>query len=656
MSNRLQYESSPYLRQHADNPVNWYPWCEEAFSCARREDKPIFLSIGYSTCHWCHVMAHESFESDEVAHILNNGFISIKVDKEERPDIDNVYMSVCQAFTGSGGWPMSIFMTPDQKPFFAGTYFPKTRRNGAIGFMDLLNAIQHQWNDNRETMLESADEIMALLNRPDSAKSTDDDLITKAVRQYEHTFDPIHGGFGDAPKFPVPHNLLYLLEFYRRTRKPECADMVSRTLMQMYRGGLFDHIGGGFSRYSTDSRWLVPHFEKMLYDNALLIMVYSRAHGVLQNCADAGLFLKVAERTAEYVLREMTSPDGGFYSAQDADIDGEEGKFYVLTRSEIENLIPAEDAGLFLQHFGVTHQGNFEGRNILNLLGSDPFDERFEKYYESLYQYRKQRYSLHLDDKILTAWNGLMICALCELYLESKNQRWLDAARQADRFIREHLVYDGKLHASYASGHPGAKAFLDDYAAYCLAQLYLYRATLESDYLHKAERLCETVLAGFQDECGGGGFFFSCKDAERLILRPKETYDGAIPSGNALMAWNLVRLWHLTGKEAYLNHAQRQLDFLTGEASAYPMGHSMFLHALQEFQQPPMKVVIVSPEPTSTDSLVCTFPSNAILRLQAPTEEYPAKDCKTTFYICEGTICRPPVTDIREIISLSRVQ
>ena len=652
MSNRLKTESSPYLLQHAGNPVNWYPWCEEAFTRAREEDKPVFLSIGYSTCHWCHVMAHESFESEDVARILNDSFISIKVDKEERPDIDSVYMSVCQAFTGSGGWPMSIFMTPDQKPFFAGTYFPKIRRRGMIGFIELLNAIRRQWDEDRETLLENADEIIAHLSRSAPSNAPDEDLSAKAVRQYERAFDRIHGGFGGAPKFPVPHNILYLLENYRRTRNHECADMASRTLMQMYRGGMFDHIGGGFSRYSTDEKWLVPHFEKMLYDNALLIMAYSRAHAVLEDRAEAALFLKIAERTAEYMLREMTSPDGGFYSAQDADSEGEEGKYYVFRPEEIKEILPMHAADAFCRHFDISPDGNFEGRSIPNLLSSDPFNEQFEKYCEPVYQYRKQRYLLHLDDKILTAWNGLMISALCELFLESGNRCWLDAAMRADRFIKEHLIVEGTLHASFASGRTGAKAFLDDYAACCFAQLTLYRATLDEDYLTEAERLCAVALCDFYDE-QNTGFFFSGKDNERLILRPKETYDGAIPSGNSLMAWNLVRLMHLTDKEIYQEHAQRQLDFLSCEASSYPMGHSMFLCALQEFQEPPMKIIIVSPAAAVAKSLIRMFPSAAILRLQKPSAEYPMLDGKTTFYICEGTACRPPITNLEQFTDTS---
>ena len=654
MSNRLQHESSPYLRQHAENPVEWYPWCDEAFARAREEDKPIFLSIGYSSCHWCHVMAHESFESEDVAHILNSSFIPIKVDKEERPDVDGVYMRVCQAFTGSGGWPTSIFMTPDQKPFFAGTYFPKNRRRGMIGFLELLIAIRDQWESDRETLLERADEIVAhLCSAAPNRTASEENLIEKAVGQYKRSFDRVHGGFGSAPKFPTPHNLLFLLENYRRTDRAECADMAARTLMQMYRGGMFDHVGGGFSRYSTDAQWLVPHFEKMLYDNALLVMAYARAHAVMGDQAEADLFMEVAGRTSDYVLREMTSPEGGFYSAQDADSEGEEGKFYVFTPGEIERIVPSEDFSAFCRRYDVSQKGNFEGKCILNLLGSDPFDEGLDQYLEPLYRYRKERHSLHLDDKILTSWNGLMIAALCELYLESGNRRWLEAAQGADRFIRDHLFADGVLHAGFASGKLGAKGFLDDYAAYCFAQLALYRATLEHTHLETARKLCGHVLDEFTDN-ENGGFYFSGKDSETLILRPKESYDGAMPSGNSLMAWNLVRLWQLTGDEAYHMQAQRQMDFLSSEAADYPIGHGMFLCALQEYLESSMKVVIVSESGIHSEKVVRLFPMHTILRLQAPTGEYPLANRRMTYYVCAGTQCFPPVNDLRELPEFAR--
>ncbi|MBE5801553.1 MAG: thioredoxin domain-containing protein [Clostridiales bacterium] len=651
MSNRLQHESSPYLRQHAENPVDWYPWGEEAFTRAREEDKPVFLSIGYSTCHWCHVMAHESFEDLEVARILNQYFISIKLDKEERPDVDSVYMRVCQAFTGSGGWPTSIFMTPEKMPFFAGTYLPKKRKHGMIGFIELLTTIHDLWYNDRESLLEQADRIIAHLSEtalPSTADKTD--LIKKAVSQYEQTYDPVHGGFGSAPKFPTPHNLMFLLEHYKRTGNANCLDMTRHTLMQMYRGGLFDHVGGGFSRYSTDPRFLVPHFEKMLYDNALLIMTYSRAHTIVDDPAQAALFLQIAEQTAAYILREMASPEGGFYSAQDADSENEEGKFYVFTPKEIEEILPPKDFAAFCQHYNVNQKGNFEGKNILNLLNSDPYDGRFAKLLNLLYAYRQKRYSLHLDDKILTSWNALMIAAMCELYLASGKQQYLDAAREANRCINQKLRQGDVLYTSYASGKRGAMAFLDDYAACCFAQLALYRATLEQPFLDDAQMYCRIANQRFTT-AESAGYFFSGHGNEPLILKIKETYDGAIPSGNSLMAWNLVRLWQLIGDDAYHTQVQRQLAFMASEAAAHPMGYGMFLLALQEFQDPPAKVIIVSEEPAQAMDLIRQFPPDTLLRCQAPSGQYALKNGKTTYYMCSGHQCQPPVNDLQAILA-----
>jgi len=429
LSNRLQYETSPYLLQHKDNPVDWYPWGSEAFERARAEDKPIFLSIGYSTCHWCHVLAHESFEDAQIAELLNRYFISIKVDKEERPDIDSVYMAVCQAFTGSGGWPTSIFMTAEQKPFFAGTYFPKTSHKGMIGMRDLLMAIREKWTTDRESLLQQSEGMVAHLNQPATEQEdVDSDPIHLAVDLYKRIYDKEYGGFGHAPKFPTPHNLLFLLSYYQRYKDAACLQMAEHTLLQMYRGGLFDHIGFGFCRYSTDRKFLVPHFEKMLYDNALLILAYCKAYDVTKK----ELYLEIAEKTADYILREMTSKEGGFYSAQDADSEGKEGKYYVFAEKEIIEVLGQADGESFNRHFGVSRTGNFEGKNIPNLLGSDPADKSFEAFRECLYQYRKGRCSLHLDDKILTFWNGLMIAAMCQLYLVSRKENYLDAARQAD--------------------------------------------------------------------------------------------------------------------------------------------------------------------------------------------------------------------------------
>lgn len=646
MSNRLANETSPYLLQHKDNPVDWYPWCEEAFERAAAEDKPVFLSIGYSACHWCHVLAHESFEDEEIAELLNKHFISVKVDKEERPDIDSVYMSVCQAFTGSGGWPTSIFMTADQKPFFAGTYFPKTSRRGMIGFRELLITIHEKWVSDRNLLLQQSDRIISFLNQPEVTSNTADiDLAQLAVRQYTHTYDQQYGGFGRAPKFPTPHNLLFLLDYYERYRTVSCLQMAEHTLLAMYCGGIFDHIGFGFCRYSTDEMFLAPHFEKMLYDNALLILANCKAYTVTQKA----FYLEIAEKTASYILREMTSPEGGFYSSQDADSEGEEGKYYLFTPSEITKVLGHEDGTRFNRHFDITDKGNFEGKNIPNLLKSDPLDKSFEPFFPVLDDYRKKRYSLHRDEKILTSWNSWMIAAMCELYLAGKKEIYLSAAQTADSFIQKHL-YDGdSLYVNYHLGKRGVRGFLDDYASYIFAQLSLYRATLKRDYLTRAITLCNKVISHFGDN--GGGFYLYSNEHEELILRPKETYDGAIPSGNSLMSYNLVRLTLLTDEENFRDMAEQQLNFLTKIASPSPMGRAMFLRALLEHTNPPMKITVVTDEQTDKSRLPLSLPPNAVaILLEQPSDEYPLINSRTTYYVCRGHSCLPPTNDLHKLI------
>lgn len=642
MPNHLQHETSPYLLQHAENPVDWYPWGEEAFRRAREEDKPVFLSIGYSACHWCHVMAHESFEDPETAELLNRWFVSVKVDREERPDLDSVYMAVCQAFTGSGGWPASIFLTPEKRPFFAGTYFPKRRQGGMAGFGELLTLIHEKWGNDRSALLGPAERIMDLLNRPSTADGrAEPELIEDAVQLYKRLFDRENGGFGGAPKFPSPHNLLFLLAYYRRRGDRECLEMAERTLTQMLRGGLFDHIGGGFCRYSTDEWFLVPHFEKMLYDNALLILAYCEAYSVTKK----ELYLLTAKRTADYVLREMTAADGGFSSAQDADSDGVEGKYYLFTPEELIRLLGPEQGEAFNRHFDITEAGNFEGKNIPNLLHSDPADHSFDGLLETVYQYRKGRCALRLDDKILTAWNGLTIAALCRLYQAGGESKYLEAAKRADRFLREHLWDGGALHVSFRAGRRGERGFLDDYAASLFAQLALYGATLDKAYLTRAEELCRDTLSRFQD-AENGGFYLYGADHEALILRPKETYDGAIPSGNSLMAWNLVRLSQLVSEETYGPLAERQLDFLAADARQYPAGYAMFLLALLDRQDPPPKVTVVLAEEAKAERLPLELPAEAAVVLREPRGDYPLKNGKITFYVCRGHSCRPPVNEL----------
>lgn len=583
MSNHLKNQTSPYLLQHAEDPVEWYPWCEEAFVRAKREDKPIFLSIGYSTCHWCHVMAEESFEDEMVARLLNRYFISIKVDKEERPDIDSVYMAVCQAFTGSGGWPTTIFLTPDQKPFFAGTYFPKVSRNGYMGLLELLQIAWKKWQTDRASLIEAADAVIASLNRNTAAAAKKE---VKSVRQqadraaesFRQIYDEKNGGFGNAPKFPSPHNLLFLMRYYEKMGDKRAMEMVEKTLLQMYRGGMFDHIGGGFSRYSTDKYFLVPHFEKMLYDNALLILAYVKAYELTKN----ELYRRIAERTAGYVLREMTAPEGGFYSAQDADSEGEEGKYYVFTPDEIIHLLGEREGHAFCRHFDITENGNFEGKSIPNLLRSGTESEMFRDDIDRVYEYRKQRMYLHQDDKILTSWNGLMIAAMANLYRITKNEVYRNAAADAQNFIRETMWTDERLAVSWRDGFASGRGFLDDYANEIFALLALFQVTKQADYLELARSFCDRVLADFYDKEHGG--FFMYGDAnEQLIFRPKETYDGAVFSGNSAMAYNLVRLYILTGEESYRELARRQLWFMASEADRYPTGYPMYLVALLDY-------------------------------------------------------------------------
>ncbi len=646
MQNHLKDQTSPYLLQHVNNPVDWYPWCEEAFERAKKEDKPVFLSIGYSTCHWCHVMAHESFEDAQVADILNRYFISIKVDKEERPDIDSIYMAVCQAYTGSGGWPTTIFLTPDQKPFFAGTYFPKNTRYGHAGLMELLLAIQEKWKSDRDLLLRSAEELIAHLDqRTKVTGEMDATRIAKALEIYQYTFDSSFGGFGDAPKFPTPHNLLFLMKYYEKNKDEIAMKMAEKTLLQMYRGGMFDHIGGGFSRYSTDRYFLVPHFEKMLYDNALLILAYCKAYQLTKD----SIYRTVAEKTAIYIMREMTAPEGGFYSAQDADSEGVEGKYYLFSPSEIIGVLGEEKGKEFNQYFDITEQGNFEGKSIPNLLKSDGIQDRFDADLPSIYEYRKNRYSLHKDDKILTSWNGLMIVAMCHLYRITGKKNYLEVATKAQQFILENLCEEDTLYTSYRKGKRSGKGFLDDYANEIFALLALYEATLEKKYLDKAKVFCEKAITNYHDE-KQGGFYLYGKGNEQLILRPKETYDGAIFSGNSAMAYNLVQLYYLTEENRYYELAEKQLAFMSAEAEHYPAAYAMFLVALSDFVEPPMKITVVVKDKKELKNMPCGIPLDAVVTvLENPTKEYPLKEDKTTFYVCQGHVCKPPTNELGEV-------
>lgn len=645
MYNHLNDQTSPYLLQHADNPVHWYPWCEEAFEKAKKEEKPIFLSIGYSTCHWCHVMAHESFEDIEIASILNENFVSIKVDKEERPDIDSIYMSVCQSLTGSSGWPTTIFMTPEQKPFFAGTYFSKNTRLGSIGFQELIKAIADKWKHERNALLESANQVLSILKKEEPSKKntvcSPEKIIETALFIYHKSFDKINGGFGQAPKFPSPHNLLFLMHYYEKTNHGLAMEMVDKTLLQMYRGGIFDHIGGGFSRYSTDDYFLAPHFEKMLYDNALLILAYAKAYELSQN----KLYLDIAKQTADYVLNEMTSPDGGFYSAQDADSEGIEGKYYLFEPAEIINVLGQENGQEFCNHYDITEKGNFEGKNIPNLLQTNDFTADYHTLLPNLYDYRKNRYHLHLDDKILTSWNGLMIAAMCHLYRVTQNSKYINAAKQAQSFIENNLWEENSLFVSWRDNRRSGNGFLDDYANEIFALLSLYESTFDKRYLSHAKTLCDRCISLFYDK-DASGFFLNGSENEELIMRTKETYDGAMPSGNSMMAYNLLRLSHYYENIDYDAHARQQLQFMITEAVHYPSGYAMFLCALLDYVELPTKVTIVLKDKTELEKLKGTVPLSTIVKiLDEATLEYPLINEQTTYYVCKGRSCQPPTNN-----------
>lgn len=639
MSNHLKNATSPYLLQHAENPVDWYPWCKQAFEKAKSEDKPIFLSIGYSTCHWCHVMAHESFEDKKTAEILNQYFVSIKIDREERPDIDSVYMSVCQAFTGSGGWPMSIFMTWDKKPFFAGTYFPPKSHYGMPGFPDLLDVIVSQWNNNRRKLLQSAEQIITHLKSAESGDKNidDEELIKRAMQIFSESFDEINGGFSSAPKFPTPHNLLFLMLYAKHKQDSDALKMAEKTLLQMRKGGIFDHISYGFSRYSTDKYFLAPHFEKMLYDNALLIIAYSAAYYLTNN----EIYLDTAEKTTEYILREMTSADGGFYSAQDADSEGVEGKYYTFTLDEIINVLGEEKGKRFAESFDITSNGNFEGVNILNLLKSNDLEFDFSEEIHKLYDYRKKRTNLHLDDKILLSWNSLMIAALSMFYRVSRNEKYLNAVVNAQKFIEENMCDGVQLFTSWRDGKHSEKSFLDDYAFYIASLIELYNSTLDKVYLEKAERFCDEAVRLFED-CQRDGFYLCEASYTEIFMNPKETYDGAIPSGNSVMAYNFVRMFQLTENEKYRKLTEKQFEFLSVQAQDYPAGHSVFLLAKLLHENPPEHIVIAVKHKSDFQEIQKELPFLANVSVVLDSVDYPLKNDKVTYYVCKNHTCSPP--------------
>ncbi|XJZ25762.1 thioredoxin domain-containing protein [Bacillota bacterium Lsc_1132] len=667
--NRLITEKSPYLLQHAHNPVDWYPWGEEAFEKAKRENKPLFVSIGYSTCHWCHVMERESFEDEEVAKLLNERFISIKVDREERPDLDSIYMNVCQMINGQGGWPLSVFMTPDKVPFYAGTYFPKESRYGYPGFKDVIVGLSNKYHEDPAHVQEVVASVIEALKHNQSSLS-DEEISSKAVedgfRHYRRSFDPRYGGFGEKPKFPIPHSLTFLLRYYQYSKDNRALEMVERTLKGLAKGGIYDHIGYGFSRYSVDEKYLVPHFEKMLYDNALLAIAYLETFQVTKN----DFYKKIAQEIFTYILRDMQHPEGGFYSAEDADSEGEEGKFYVWTPEEIKEVLGEELGELFCQTYDISESGNFEGKSIPNLIAfSEQEDElqTLEGARKKLFEYRKKRIPPYKDDKILTSWNGLMIAALAKGARIAKNSAYLEAAEKAITFIEKNMMIDGRLMVRYRDGEVKNKGFIDDYAFLLWGYLEIYESTLNFDYVQKAKKLTENMFNLFWDD-EAGGFFFYGSDHEELLVRQKEFYDGAIPSGNSVAAMQMIRLARLTGDYKLEETVQKLFKASVVQLNRYPEGHSFLLQTFL-LTQMGMKEVIVLRAKSDNEKIKMLLKElqeefhpaltyligenqEALAEIAPFTKDYQPIGKETTVYVCENFVCNQPTVNLQEAIDL----
>ncbi|PKL88150.1 MAG: thioredoxin domain-containing protein [Ignavibacteriae bacterium HGW-Ignavibacteriae-2] len=689
-TNRLINEKSPYLLQHAYNPVEWFPWCDEAFEKAAAENKPIFLSIGYSTCHWCHVMEKESFEDSIVAELLNKVFIPIKVDREERPDIDSIYMTVCQMTTGRGGWPLTIFMTPDKKPFFAGTYFSKESRQGRIGLIDLIERVNSVWKNKRSEILASADQLTASLTEYVSYETEEVEFsesdFTETFKYFDDRFDTKHGGFGSSPKFPSPHNLLFLLRYWKRTGEEKALKIVIKTLTEMRNGGIFDHIGYGFHRYSTDKKWLLPHFEKMLYDQAMLSFAYIETYQVTGDV----FFSETAEHIFEYILRDMTNDEGGFYSAEDADSEGEEGKFYVWSIDEVKSILDNDSADVFIKMYNLEADGNFAdeatggntGSNILHVkndlnnaayeMGVDSLElkKQLLQMRNKLFEVRKKRIHPLKDDKILTDWNGLMIAALAKAGRVLDKPVYTNAAQKATKFICDNLqLPDGKLLHRYRNGSSEIQAHLDDYAFFIWGLIELYESTFESSFLLKAIELQNKQIELFWDE-SLGGFFFSSKDGEKLIVRNKDVYDGAIPSGNSVSYLNLIRLAKITAENHFNEYSKKLNKAFSSRVKESLPGSTMFLNALDFDFGPSTEIIFVgNKEDDKFNSLINdinkTFIPNCItifvnedltnnpmLETAGYLKSYKTVENKFTVYVCRDYECGLPVTTSEKLFEM----
>jgi uncharacterized protein YyaL (SSP411 family) len=686
--NRLAKETSPYLLQHAYNPVEWYPWGEEALQKAKLEDRPIFLSIGYSACHWCHVMAHESFEDKEVAMIMNEKFINIKVDREERPDLDDIYQRACQLATGTGGWPLSVFLTPDQKPFYVGTYFPKdgSSHYNMPGFRNMLLQLADAYKNKKDEIQAASSEFtqsllqtaMDLVVRAEITEKTklERSVLDEAAVGLLQMGDRIYGGFGHAPKFPNASNLMFLLRYYDISAINRFRDFVIFTADKMAEGGIHDQLGGGFARYATDQKWLVPHFEKMLYDNALLSQMYAELYQITK----AEPYLHIIRKTLDYIIREMTHPDGGLYSAQDADSEGEEGKFYLWKKNEIESVIDDENVtNIFCEHYGVTQGGNFEGKNILNV--KVPIITLGKKYNKTpeqiaqilrdasakLFAAREERVKPGRDEKILTSWNGLMISGFARGYAVSGGTKYLQAAKNAVNFIENKLASnDGRLKRTFKDGQSKLNAYLEDYAFYVGGLLDLFAANSKQEYLDKSIRYTDFMLQHFWDD-KEGNLFFTSDDHEQLISRTKNFYDLAMPSGNSMAASNLLRLYHYTQNNSYLDRAVRIMKAGSQSAAENPFGFGQMLNSIYLYVKKPVEIAVFSSDDnsnTNNSSLVAwlnrQFLPGSMIAIVHPRElaklqYYPffkgreAEGGRETAFVCKDFTCSLPIRSIEEL-------
>jgi uncharacterized protein len=680
--NRLALEQSPYLLQHADNPVDWYPWGPEAFERARLEHKPIFLSIGYATCHWCHVMEHESFEDPEVAALMNDTFICIKVDREERPDIDQVYMAVCQMMTGGGGWPLTVLLTPDQQPFFAGTYFPKTGRFGRPGMMELIPEVKRMWAEQQDELLTSANKITEALRNAKSDMPmqilSESTLQTAFDRIYER-YDARNGGFGAAPKFPTPHQLTYLLRFWKRTGETKALQVVEHTLTAMRLGGMYDHLGFGFHRYSTDERWLVPHFEKMLYDQALLAIAYTETW----QATGKAFYRETAEEIFTYVLRDMTAPEGGFYSAEDADSDGVEGLFYLWSQEEVERVLQDLPVEVVQNYWNVRANGNFEPEapgqpehtNILHMSATaddiakqlnmpvDLLEQQIANARQQLLTVREERIHPLKDDKILCDWNGLMIAALAIAGRAFDNAEYLAAADKSADFILQNMCTpEGRLLHRHRNGESKYTATLEDYAFFVWGLTELYQSTFATARLQQALQLNADMVKWYRND-DEGGFYMTADDGETLLVRSQDVYDGAIPSGNSVAALNLLRLGRITARPELEEEANLLLQKFAGELTAIPPGHTQMLQALDFGIGPTQEVVITgATDSESTQAMLrglqalylpgmvavfrATDGDDAISKLAPYAADKTSALDKATAYVCRNYMCALPTTDI----------